>query len=180
MRERPVYLREALLSRINPILYHTLSLLLLFAIRRSQPSSDFKRLLRFPIRQCSGLSCSTCACSRRNLQQTPLSSGFFITDGAGRHHSLVGGKKVASSVSLSFTMFLANLYASPRAHRSCFFNLLLRSILKFHSVGTAVMKNFDAKFSERRTFVFCDVCMTLRSSCESYSSDWSQDFCALP
>ena len=40
-----VYLREALRSRINPILWHTLLLLLLFALRRwlEQPSSDFFR-----------------------------------------------------------------------------------------------------------------------------------------
>ena len=46
-----------------------------------------------------------------------LSSGF-ITDGAGRHHSLVGEKKVALSVAVSFKIFLANLHASPRARRS--------------------------------------------------------------
>ena len=33
-------------------------------------------------------------------------------------HSLVGEKKTALSVSLSFKIFLANLHASPR-HRSC-------------------------------------------------------------
>ena len=38
------------------------------------------------------------------------------------------------------------------------------------------MRNFELNFSERRTFVFSDVCMTLRSFCESYSSNWSQDF----
>ena len=47
-----------------------------------------------------------------------LSSGF-ITDGAGRHHSLVGEKKVALFFSLSFKILLANLHASPRAHRFC-------------------------------------------------------------
>ena len=47
-----------------------------------------------------------------------LSSGFIV-DGAGGHHSLVGCKKVALSVSLSFKIFLADLHASPRAHRSC-------------------------------------------------------------
>ena len=49
-----------------------------------------------------------------------LSSGF-IADGAGRHYSLVGEKRVTLSVSLSFKIFLANLHASPRTHRSCFF-----------------------------------------------------------
>ena len=60
------------------------------------------------------------------------------------------------------------------------FNLRLRSILKFHSVGTALMKNFDLHFTKRWTFILSDVCMTLRSFCEMYSSNWFQDFCALP
>ena len=45
-------------------------------------------------------------------------SSSFITDGAGRHHSLASEKKVAVSVSLGFQMFLDNLHASPRAHRA--------------------------------------------------------------
>ena len=65
-----------------------------------------------------------------------------------------------------------NLHASPRAHRSLSFNLLLRPILKFQSVGSAMMRNFDLNFSQRRTFVFSDACVTLRSFCEPYSSDW--------
>ena len=70
------------------------------------------------------------------------------------------------SVSKSIKMFLANLHASPRAHR--------RPILKFHSVRTALMKKCDLYFTERWSFVFSDVCTTLRSFCESYSSNWSR------
>ena len=43
-----------------------------------------------------------------------------------------------------------------------------------------LMRNLDLIFSERRTFVSSDVCMTLRSFCELHSSNSSQDFCALP
>ena len=35
-------------------------------------------------------------------------------------------------------------------------------------------------FIQRWTFAFSDVCLTQRSSCESYSSNWSQNFRALP
>ena len=59
------------------------------------------------------------------------------------------------------------------------FSLLLRSVLKFHSVGTALMK-FDLYFIQRWILVFSDVCLTQRSSCESYSWNWSQDFWGLP
>ena len=49
VKELPVYLREALLSRINPIPWHTLVPLLLLAPRRwLLPQSDFLRSLRFP------------------------------------------------------------------------------------------------------------------------------------
>ena len=50
------------------------------------------------------------------------------------------------------------------------FSLLLRSVLKFHSVRTSLMRGFDLYFSKRWSFVFSDVCLTQRSSCESYSS----------
>ena len=58
------------------------------------------------------------------------------------------------------------------------FSLILRPVLKFQSVRTALMRNFDLNFSERRKFVFFDVCMS--SFCELHLSSWSQDFCALP
>ena len=72
------------------------------------------------------------------LESTDSLSSGFIADGRGKLHSLVGEKKVALSVSLSFKMFLASLHASPRAHRS---SLSISS--KFHIVRTALMKNFD-------------------------------------
>ena len=59
-------------------------------------------------------------------------------------------------------------------------NLLLRSVLKFHGVGTALMRKLDLHFTQRWTSVFSDVRLTQRSSCESHSSDWSPNFCALP
>ena len=54
-----VYLREALLSRINPILWHTLSLLLLFAPRRlpSSLSSDPSMSSWFPTQKSDCLAC---------------------------------------------------------------------------------------------------------------------------
>ena len=107
-----------------------------------------------------------------------LSSGFIV-DGAGKLHSLVGEKKAALSVSLSFKILLA---ISPRvsAHIALSFNLLLRSVLKFHGVVTALMRKFDLYFTERWSFGFSDVCVTLRCFCEPHSSNLSQDYCALP
>ena len=60
------------------------------------------------------------------------------------------------------------------------YSLSWRSVLKFHSVGTSLMRNFDLYFTKRRTFLFSDVCLTQRSSCESYSSNWFQHSSALP
>ena len=72
---------------------------------------------------------------------------------------------------------------SPRVSAGAPFlslGLFLRSVLKFHSVRTALMRTFDLHFIQRWTFVVSDVCLTQRSSCESYSSKWSHNFCGLP
>ena len=42
------------------------------------------------------------------------------------------------------------------------------------------MKKSDLYFTQRRTFIFSDVCLTHCSPRESHSSDWSQHLCALP
>ena len=49
-------------------------------------------------------------------------------------------------------------------------------VLKFHSVGTSLMRNFDLYFSKRWSFLFPDTCLTLRRLSERYSSNRSQDF----
>ena len=60
------------------------------------------------------------------------------------------------------------------------FSLFLRPVLKFYSVRTSLMRSFALNNSERRSFIFSGLCLTQRSSCESCSSNWSQDFCVLP
>ena len=57
----------------------------------------------------------------------------FIADGAGKLHSLVGEKKGSFSVSLSQMFPIFSAGASLLTS-----NLLLRSILKFSCVGTAL------------------------------------------
>ena len=96
-------------------------------------------------------------------------SSSFITDGAGRHHSLEGEKKVALSFSSELVHVFGKVPCLDLGTSLLSFNLLLRPILKFQSVGTTQKRNLDLNFSERRTFVFSDVCMTVRSFCESYS-----------
>ena len=60
------------------------------------------------------------------------------------------------------------------------FSLFLRSVLIFQSVRTWLMKNFDLYFFKRWSFLFSDVCLTQCSPRESYSSNWSEHFGALP
>ena len=70
-----------------------------------------------------------------------LSSGF-ITDGAGRHHSLEGEKEVAVSFFFELQDVLGQ---SPRVSAGTSllsFNLLLSPTLILQSVGTALMRNF--------------------------------------
>ena len=49
------------------------------------------------------------------------------------------------------------------------FSLFMGHVLKFHSAGTSLMKNFDIYFSQRWSFLFPDTRMTLRRLSESYS-----------
>ena len=56
-------------------------------------------------------------------------------------------------------------------------SLFLRSVLKLHSVGTSLMRNFDIDFSQRWSSVFLDTRKTWRRLSESYHLNWFQDFC---
>ena len=113
-----------------------------------------------------------------NLQQIILPP-VFLRMALGDTLRLVGEKKVALSFSWSFKICLANLHASPRVPSLLSFSLFLRPILKFHSAGTALMRNFDLNFFRATDLCFLG-CMTLRCLCESHSSSGSQDFCVLP
>ena len=90
-----------------------------------------------------------------------------------------GDKKVALSVSLNFKRLFGQYPRVSAGTSLLFLNIFLRSFLNFRSVGTALMRKFALYFTERQTIVSSDVCMTLRSICQSYSSNWSPDFCSL-
>ena len=90
----------------------------------------------------------------------------------------LNGRRTECSFFLFFE-FTDILGKSPRVSAGASllsFSLLLRSVLKFYSAGTALTRKFDLYFIQRWTFVFSDVCLTQRSSCELCSSDWSQTF----
>ena len=75
-----------------------------------------------------------------------LSFLWFIVDAASKIDSSVGEKNIAFPFSLSFKIFL---FKSPRVSAGASLlsiSLLLRSVLKFHSLGTALMRNFDMIF----------------------------------
>ena len=108
-----------------------------------------------------------------------LSSGFYC--GCGRQAPLIGRRKECSFVQVLELKDI--LGKSPRVSAGASllsFSLFVRSAIKFHSVVTALMRKFDLYFIQRWTFVFSDVRLTQRSSCESHSSNWSQDFWAFP
>ena len=81
-----------------------------------------------------------------------LSSGL-IADGAGRHQVSEGEKNAVLTCSFNFRIFLASLHDASRAHRSLPFRLFLRPILKFWSIGVALMRLIWANHSERRILV---------------------------
>ena len=180
LRERPVNLREAWRSRMNQILWHTRSLLLLFALRRwlLPPSSDFSETLTVSnSAEFRSFLLNMCMLAPESTTNVPSSRS--IVDGAGKLHSLVG-EKVALSVSLSMKNSLANLHASPRAHRSCLSASSWDPSSNFKALGLRWRRTLTWNFPSDGPLFSSDVCMTLRSLCESYSSNWSQDSCALP
>ena len=56
------------------------------------------------------------------------------------------------------------------------FSLFMGPVLKFHRVGTSLMRIFDLYFSKLWSVLFQDTCLTLRGLSESYSLIWFQDF----
>ena len=71
-----------------------------------------------------------------------LSSRSFV-DAAGRTHFSAGEKNVVLSFALSFVNFSGKIPSLALGAQLLSSSLLLRPILKFHSVGTALMRNFD-------------------------------------
>ena len=107
-------------------------------------------------------------------------SFFGVYSGCGRFYPLL-----RRSIECSF-VFSFELACFWQGSKPCLGASLLscslsgRSLLKFHCVGTSLMRNFDLSFTKRWSFIFSDVCLTHCSSRELYSSSWSQHFCALP
>ena len=147
VRELPVYFEAALLSRINPIHGRTPLPLLLLALRRwlSLPTSDsrysdfVKVFFADHVHACSG------------TYQTlfPL---VFLWMGLGD----TTPQKV-NRMWLCLPSWLKNFspdkFSRVSAGASLLsFNLLLRPVLQFHSVRTALMKKFDLYFTKRWTF----------------------------
>ena len=82
--------------------------------------------------------------------------------GCGRHDQLLGRR-----IECSFVLFFEFVNISGKipclaAGASLLsFSLFLRYVLKFHSVGTSLMKYFDLYFSKRWSFFsFSDTCLT--------------------
>ena len=118
MKELLVYHRETTLSRINPVRWPRRWLI--------PPSLDFWRLT---------------ICILAPESTTNSRSSGFLADGAGRHHSVVSEKKV----SLVLFFELIDIFGkSPRVSAGA--SLLSFTLLKFHSVRTALMKNLNLIF----------------------------------
>ena len=134
-----MYLREALLSYTGA-------------------SSSFQTLTVSNSAEFRSFLLTTCMLAPESTTNS-LSSGFIV-DAAGKTHSSEGESNVALS---SFFELRDILGKSPRVSAGASllsFSLFPRSVLKFHSEGTALMRKFDLYHSDRRTFIFSDVCLT--------------------
>ena len=92
---------------------------------------------------------------------------------AGRHLFSEGEKNVALWCSFVLKTLMASFHDASRG------TLLLRPILKFCSVGAALMRFTWANESERGILV-SNFSVTRNSLCESHTLDWSRHVCALP
>ena len=94
-----------------------------------------------------------------------------------REHQFLCGRVECRLV---FFFELANVFdkvPSPASGTSLLsFSLSVGPVLKFHSVGTSLMRSFDIYFSQRWSFLFPDTRMTQRRLRESYPLSWFQDF----
>ena len=101
-----------------------------------------------------------------------LSSGFIVV-AAGKIHPSESEKNVVF-------IFWAHRFSCQVPRRiALVLQALLESVLKFHGVGTSLMRNFDLYFTKRWT-IFLGCLLDAVQPSWSYSSNWSQQFCALP
>ena len=103
------------------------------------------------------------------------SSGLRLD--AGRHQFSKGEKNFALSCSFNFNTLLASFHAASRAPCSC--HSVSSPILKFWSVGAALMRFTWTNVSERRILV-SNFSVTRNSLCEFHTLDWSLHVRALP
>ena len=77
-----------------------------------------------------------------------------------REYPFLFGKVAALSFSLNLYMFLARFRSLASGTSLLSFSLFMGPVLKFHSVRTSLMRNFDTYFSRRWAILFPDTCMT--------------------
>ena len=115
------YPRKLSLSRIYPILWHKLWHLHASALHHwlFWPSLDISTSSKFPIQRNSN-PFLLIMCIRRSRVSNNFSFPLVVrVDGAGTHQFSEGEKNAVFCFSFNSRIFLANLHAASRAHRSC-------------------------------------------------------------
>ena len=115
----------------------------------------------------------------RRSESTTNSRSLSLRVDASKHQFFEGEKKAVLCFSLSFGTFFGKLprcFAGTLLLPLCLF---LRSILKFWSVGAALMRCTWTNISERRILV-SNFSVTRKSLCELHTLDWFPHVCALP
>ena len=168
-------LEETYLWRISPIVWHTLSLLLLFGW-----TSPLAVITVVGLHDALMVSNSA---ELRVFSLTiwilaPESTTNYLSSRSFAHAAevpfLPRESRMQPYIFFELVKILARFQALLRAHRCCLC-LFMGSVLKFHSVRTSLMRNFDIYFSQRWSFLFPDTRLTLRRLGESYSSNRFQD-----
>ena len=146
------FLEETQQWRISPIVWHIPSLLCSFAPRRwpSSPSSD--SLMSSWVSNSAELRSRllTVIILAPESTTNSLSSESFV-DAAGSTHS--SGGKVQPCLFLWACIFFNKIPSLASGTALLSFSLFMGPVVKFHGVGTSLVRNLDIYFSKRWSFL---------------------------
>ena len=165
VKELSVYSQEALPLRIHPILGRIVA-------------SSFICTSPLAFTTIVGLVDILTVSNSALLRSFLLTTGIQFYGGCGQQNPLFGRR-----IECGFVLFLwacKYFWQDSRRLRGRI-ALFLQSLLEIcPQIQIAQGLRWWGIFSERRTFIFSDVCLTQCSLRESYSSIWFQHVCALP
>ena len=155
MKELRVFLQEGSLSRICPILLTKTvgsSLVCISPLAGTTVVGLLDILMVSNPAELKSLLLTICKLAPESTTKS-LSAGFMV-DAAGIIHSSAGEKNVAFVLVIELVDILGKFPRVSAGASLLSFSLFQRSVLKFESVGTSLMRNFDLYFFQAMHLCF--------------------------